>query len=114
MPVFKLSECLCILLLSLEQVIIPLLVELLVLLDVSLLALFPLLLLVEDELLVSSLVVLVPELSNPVLGHFSLDILAFLLASLSVLLQGLTISNMEVEDGREMRNNGQVIKAGDT
>ena len=91
MPILKLSEGLGVFLLSLKEIIVPLLVELLVLLDMGLLALLSLLLLVEDELLVSSLVVLVSELGNPVLGHFSLDVLAFLLAGLPVLLQGLAV-----------------------
>ena len=91
MPILKLSKGLRILLLSLQEIIVPLLVELLVLLNVSLLALLSLLLLVEDELLVPPLVVLVPELGNPVLGHLGLDVLALLLTSLSVLLERLTI-----------------------
>jgi hypothetical protein len=44
---FQLAEGLSVLLLSLEKIVVPLLVELVILLDVSLLALFPLLGLVE-------------------------------------------------------------------
>lgn len=61
----------------------------------SLFALFSLLLLIEDELLVPSLVVLVAELLDSVLGHFSLNVLAFLLACLSVLLEGLTVERVK-------------------
>ena len=79
--------------LSSEEIIVPLLIELLVLLDVSLLAIFSLLGLHEDQLLVSSVVVLESELGNPVFGHLSLDVLALVLASLSVLLESFAKSH---------------------
>ena len=90
MPVLKFREGLPILLLGLEKIFVPLLVELLVLLDVSLLALLTLLSLVEDELLQATIVVLLLELGDTVLGHLGLDVLALLLASDPVVLQHLT------------------------
>ena len=49
-------------LLSLEEILVPLLVEFLILFDVGLLAIFSLLGLVEDELVVAALIVLHLEL----------------------------------------------------
>ena len=60
--IFKSAKSLGILLLGLEKVFVPLLVELLVLLDVSLFALLLLLGLVENEFLQLLLIVLVLEL----------------------------------------------------
>ena len=90
MLALELTESLSVLLLSLEQVIVPLLIELVVLLDVSLLAFFSLLCLVEEQLVSFALVVLEFELGNPVLGHLSLDVLALDLAGVSVFLEYLT------------------------
>lgn len=87
MAVFELAESLAVLLLGLEQVLVPLLVELLILLDVSLLAFFALLGLVEDELLESAVIILLLELRNSVFGHLSLNILAFALAGVHMVLQ---------------------------
>lgn len=56
--VLKLAQSLAVFLLGLEQVLIPLLVELLILLNVSLLAFLALLSLVEDELLESAVIIL--------------------------------------------------------
>jgi hypothetical protein len=56
--ILKRAECLGILLLSLKKILVPLLVELLVLLDMGLLALLLLLRLVEDELLELLLIIL--------------------------------------------------------
>ena len=75
---------------SLKEVFVPLLVEFLVLLDMGLLALLTLLRLVEDEFLVAAIVVLLLELNDPVFGHLSLHILAFLLTRVPVILQHLT------------------------
>ena len=91
MSVLKLSEGLTVLLLGLQKIFVPLLVELLILLNVSLLALLALLGLVEDELLEATVVVLLLKLRNTVLGHLGLDVLALLLASDAVVLQHLTI-----------------------
>jgi hypothetical protein len=55
----ELSEGLSILLLSLEEIIVPLLVELVILLDMCLLTLISLLSLVEDQLILLSLIVLI-------------------------------------------------------
>jgi hypothetical protein len=85
--VFKLTQSLSIFFLRLEEVLIPLLVELLVLLNMSLLTLFSLLCLIENELFVTALVVLVLQFSNSVLSHLSLDVLLLLLASPSMVLK---------------------------
>jgi len=89
--ILEFSESLGIFFLSLEKIFVPLLVEFLVLLNMSLLALLSLLLLIEDKLLVSSLVVLLSELSYSIFGHFSFDIFALLLTSLSVFLKSFAI-----------------------
>lgn len=86
-PVLELTEGLGVLLLGLEEVLVPLLVELLVLLDVGLLTLLSLLRLVEDELLVTAVVVLKLELGDSVLGHLGLDVLLLGFASPSVVLE---------------------------
>lgn len=86
----KSAECLGILTLGLKKVVVPLLVELVVLLDVSVLTLLSLLCLLEDELVQLSLIVLVLKLSNSVFGHFSFNILAFNFTSVSVFLKDLT------------------------
>lgn len=91
MSVLKLSEGLTVFLLGLQKIFVPLLVELLILLNVSLLTLLALLGLVEDELLKATVVVLLLKLRNTVLGHLGLDVLALLLASDAVVLQHLTI-----------------------
>ena len=65
------------------------LVEFLVLLNVRLLTLLPLLRLIENEFLISTIVVLLLELGDSVLCHLSLDILAFALASVSMILKHL-------------------------
>ena len=90
-PGLQLAESLGILLLSLEQVLVPLLVELLVLLNVGLLTLFALLGLVEDKLLVPSIIILLLELSDTILGHLSLHVLAFALTGVSVVLENLAV-----------------------
>ena len=92
MTVLKLSKGLGILLLSLKEILVPLLIEFLVLLDVGLFALFSLLGLVEDQLLVSTVVVLLLELRDPVLGHLGLDVLALTLTGVSVVFKHLTTS----------------------
>jgi len=88
-PGLELTQSLSILFLGLKQILVPLLVKLLVLLDVCLLALFTLLRLIEDELLVSAIVVLLLQLSNSILGHLGLNILSFALTCVSVILQHL-------------------------
>jgi hypothetical protein len=67
--------------LSLLELVVPMLVEVLVLLDVGLLALLSLLLVHKDEFLLSSVELLFLEFSNSVLGHLCLDVAALLLAS---------------------------------
>lgn len=91
MSVLQLGKSLAVLFLGLKQIFIPLLVEFLILLDVSLLALFSLLSLVEDELVVPAVIVLLLELGNTVLGHLGLHILALALAGLSVLFEDLAV-----------------------
>jgi hypothetical protein len=88
---FKLAKCLGIFLLSLEKVVVPLLVEIVVLLDVCLLAFFSLLCLVKEKLVSFALIILEFELSNPVLGHLSLDVLALDLAGVPVFLEDLAV-----------------------
>lgn len=98
MLVFEFTEGLAILLLSLEQVLIPLFVELLVLLDVGLLALLTLLSLVEDEFLVAAVIVLLLELFNTVLSHLSLNVFALTLTGGSMLLEHLAkVANSKLE-----------------
>jgi hypothetical protein len=89
MSIFELSKGLSVLLLGLEEILVPLLVELLVLFDVGLLTFFSLLSLVEDELLLSTMVILYLKLRNSVFGKLSFDVLAFHFASVSVLLKDL-------------------------
>jgi len=89
MLVLQLSERLCVFLLSLEKVVIPLLVKLLILLNMRLFAFFPLLSLVENKFFLLSGVVLKLQLSNPILRHFCLDVLAILFAGVPVLLKNL-------------------------
>lgn len=62
MSILELTESLGVFLLGLEEILVPLLVEFLILFDVGLLAIFSLLGLVEDELVVAALVVLHLEL----------------------------------------------------
>ena len=87
--IFKGAKSLGILLLGLEKVLVPLLVELLVLLDVSLFALLLLLGLVENKFLQLLLVVLVFELLQSLLSHFSLNVLALGFTVVSMLTQNL-------------------------
>jgi hypothetical protein len=87
--ILKSTESLGVLLLSLEQILVPLLVELLVLLDVSLLAFLLLLRLVENQFLTFLLIILLFELFQPLLSHFGLHILAFGFTVVSMLVQNL-------------------------
>ena len=90
-PVFEFTKSLSIFLLGLEQIFIPLLIEFLILLDVSLFTFFSLLSLVENKLLISSIVVLLLEFLDSILGHLSLDVLALALTGVSVILKYLTV-----------------------
>ena len=69
---FKLFDLLLVFLLCLGENTVPVLVELLVLLDVRLLDLFLPLLMREDHLLVVHLELLLFQLSDAVLSHFGL------------------------------------------
>jgi len=89
--IFELTEGLGILLLGLKEIVVPLLVEFLVLLDVGLLTLLALLRLVEDELLLTTLVVLQLEFSDPVFGHLGFDVLALDLTGVAVLFENLAV-----------------------
>lgn len=106
MSVLQLGKSLAVLFLGLKQILIPLLVELLILLDVCLLALLTLLGLVEDELVVAAVIVLLLELSNTVLRHFGLNILPLALACLSVLLQDLAVSKKQ----KIVKNTSSLVK----
>ena len=92
MTFLKFRQRLGIFFLGLEQVLVPLLVEFLVLLDMCLLAFLALLRLVEDQLLVAAIVVLLLELRDPVLGHLGLNVLAFALACVPVIFEHLTVT----------------------
>ena len=92
MAVLKLAKGLTVFLLSLKQVLIPLLVELLILLDVCLFALFSLLSLIEDEFLHPTVVILLLQLSDTILCHFGLNVFALLFASQSVVLKDFTVN----------------------
>ena len=70
--VFKIYNLLLVLFLSPLELEVPVLVEVLVLLDVSLLDLFLLLLVGKHQLLILHVIFLVLEFSNPVLCHLSL------------------------------------------
>ena len=87
--IFEGAKSLSILLLGLEEILIPLLVELLILLDMSLFALLLLLSLVEDELLELLLVILMLEFLQSLLGHLGLNVFALSLAIVSVLVENL-------------------------
>ena len=89
--ILEFGEGLGILLLGLEEIFVPLLIKLLVLLDMGLLALFSLEVLSHEHLLVPPLVVLGLELSHSVLGHLSLNIFTLQFTSLSVILENTTI-----------------------
>ena len=89
--VFEFTKSLGIFLLGLEQIFIPLLIEFLILLDVSLFTFFSLLSLVENKLLISSIVVLLLEFLDSILGHLCLDVLALALTGVSVILKYLTV-----------------------
>jgi len=90
-PGFELAQGLGIFFLSLKQILVPLLVEFLVLLNVCLLALLSLLCLVENELLVSAVIVLLLKLNDSILGHLGLNILSFAFTRVSVILKYLTL-----------------------
>lgn len=83
------AKSLGVFLLGLEKILVPLLVELLVLLDMSLLALLLLLGLVEDQLLKLLLVVLMLELLQSLLSHLGLNVFALSLAIVSMLIKNL-------------------------
>ena len=87
--IFEGAKSLSILLLGLEEILIPLLVELLILLDMSLFALLLLLSLVEDELLELLLVILMLKFLQSLLGHLGLNVFALSLAIVSVLVENL-------------------------
>ena len=70
--VLNIHNFLLIFVLSLLKLFVPMLVELLVLLNVSSLALFSLLLVIEEHFLHFKVVLLLFQLSNSVLGHLSL------------------------------------------
>jgi apolipoprotein N-acyltransferase len=89
--IFQGTKSLGVFLLGLEQIFIPLLVELLVLLDMGLLALLLLLGLVENQFLEFLLIILLFELLKPLLCHLGFNILAFGLTVVSMLVQYLPI-----------------------
>ena len=86
-PIFEGAKSLSILLLGLEKILIPLLIELLVLLNMCLFTLLSLLSLVENQLLVTAIIVLMLKLCNSVLGHLSLHIFLLMLTGSSVVFK---------------------------
>lgn len=88
--ILELAEGFGILFLGLKKILVPLLVELLVLLDVSLFTLLSLLGLIEDQFTKAPIVVLLLEFSHSVFGHLCFDVLAFFLAGQSVILKNST------------------------
>ena len=96
MAVLKLAKGLTVFLLSLQQVLIPLLVELLILLDMCLFAFFSLLSLIEDEFLHPAVVILLLQLRDTVLCHFGLNVFALLLTSQSVILKDFTVNLLDI------------------
>ena len=72
MFILKVNNLCLIFLLSPLKFEVPVLVEILILFDMRLLNLFLLLLVSKHQLLVFHVVLLLFQLSNPVLGHFSL------------------------------------------
>lgn len=83
--ILKFSQSLGIFFLGLEEVIIPLLIKFLVLLDMSLFAFFSLLGLIENQFLIPSIAILLLKFEDSILGHFSFNVLSFNLASMSVI-----------------------------
>ena len=90
-PRLELTQRLGIFLLRLQQIIVPLLVEFLILLDVCLFALFTLLRLIKNELLIPAIIVLLLQLSYSILGHLGLNIFSLTFACVSVILEDLTL-----------------------
>lgn len=80
MSLFKGKDLVLVISLSLLELVVPMLIEVLVLLDVGLLALLSLLLVHEDKLFLCSVELLFLKLSNSVLGHLCLDVASFLFA----------------------------------
>ena len=87
----KSTDGLLILLLDLSKSIVPSLIEVLVLHQMSLLDLFSLAGLIINQLFTAAIVILNLELRNAVLGHFCLNILALHLALFTMLFQDSTI-----------------------
>ena len=76
--------------LSVLQLIVPVLVKLLVLVEVSTLALLTLLLVVVDHLLHLACVLLLFQFQDTVLSHLSLDVSSLRLANCAVILHSNT------------------------
>jgi apolipoprotein N-acyltransferase len=89
--IFQGTKSLGVFLLGLEQIFVPLLVELLVLLNMGLLTLLLLLGLVENQFLEFLLIILLFELLKSFLSHLSFDVLDFGLTVISMLIQNLPI-----------------------
>jgi hypothetical protein len=85
--ILELSKSLSVLLLGVEEILVPLLIEFLVLLNMCLLTLLSLLSLVENQLFVTAIVVLMLKLSDSILGHLGFNILLLMLTGSSVILK---------------------------
>jgi len=89
MSIFKFAQCLCVFLLCLQKILIPLLIELSILFNMSSFTLFPLLCLIENQFLLSSFIVLNFEFIYSIQCHFCFNILTFCFTSYSVLFKNL-------------------------
>ena len=85
--ILELSKSLSVLLLGVEKILVPLLIEFLVLLNMGLFTLLSLLSLVENQLLVTAIVVLMFKLCDSVLGHLSLHIFLLVFTGSSVVFK---------------------------
>ena len=88
---FELTQGLSVFFLCLKKILVPLLIELLVLLNMCLLALLTLLSLIENQLLVAAIIILLFELCDSILGHLGLNIFPFALTCVSVVFKYLAI-----------------------
>jgi hypothetical protein len=88
---FESEDLVLVISLSLLELVVPMLVEVLVLLDVGLFALLSLLLVHEDEFFLCSVELLFLELGDSVLGHLCLNVTALLFTGGTVFFHGSTI-----------------------
>ena len=87
MSVLQFSQSLGILLLGLEQILVPLLIEFLVLFNMSLLTFLSLLSLVKDQLAEAPIIILLLKFGDTIFSHLGFDILALLLTGQTVIFK---------------------------